>query len=538
MQQAYSLGDGNQQEWRTLLRSSVDFPANDFGSVLDIAYRWIGRVYRKSFGITIPARFATTPRNEYEPPGHVFSWVTIENPAPKVKKLFSAKIQHPDQHEASRFWVTEFEIAETESRTIFGLRLAAFGREVDSIAPSVPKLLRQLAERGASHAGLLCSWNGKIATDETDVRVLADFLSARDRVLPLVVVSERPGDDGAWRLLLDSLSKRLGGIALIVGLEHSATYEWARLLGPQLHVFQGAVRVYLPNTGSEIFAPLLLHGRNNDGQAFSPEDWVARWVFRSSVNSRAWLDRHAFYQTARQLLMRQELKAHLKSASVADQSAAMVAYYEEELGALKEQLDAERAENGNWVAEIERLEEEIDALTDDKRRLLYKLTLPERGGSDGASRDNAVKIPPDLAEMRDWYEDSGINQRLFIATRALREAEQSLYHDAGSIYKALLYLADEHRDMHLDGSLESRNVAIAKLQEIGWQCAGAGGETTLTRDRYRVLFNGRWLTTELHLTKGGGRDPRYNARIYFTWDKSAGMCVVGWLPTHLENTLS
>lgn len=538
MQQAYNLASVNQQEWRTLLRSSVDFPRDDFQSVLDIAYRWIGHVYRRSFGNTIPGRFATSSRNEYEPPGHTFSWVTIDNPASEVKKLFSAKIQHPDQHEPLRFWVTEFEIAETDSKTIFGLRLAAFGRDVDSIIPAVPKLLRQLAERGASHAGLPCNWNGKIAANESDVRLLADFVSAKDRVLPLVVVSERLGDDGVWRQLLDRLSKRLGGVSIIVGLENSATFEWARLLGPQLHVFQGAVRVYLPNTGSETFAPLLLHDRSIDGQTLSPEDWVSRWVFRSSVNSRAWVDRHAFYQTARQILMRQELKAHLESASAAEQSVAMVAYYEKELDTLKIELDAERAENRNWVAEIEKLEEQLDELTDDKRRLLYKLNVSYGQFAEKEPDKGMCVVPADLEEMRDWYEDSAINQRLFIATRALREAQQSLYHDPSSIYKALLYLADEHRDMHLYGTPESRATAIAKLQEIGWQCEGAGGETTLTRDQYRVLFNGRWLTTELHLTKGGGRDPRFNARIYFTWDDTAGMCVIGWLPTHLENTLT
>ncbi|WP_438392418.1 hypothetical protein [Caballeronia sp. DA-9] len=250
------------------------------------------------------------------------------------------------------------------------------------------------------------------------------------------------------------------------------------------------------------------------------------------------MDRHAFYQTARQILMRQDLKAHLESASAAEQSVAMVAYYEKELDTLKIQLDTERAENRNWVAEIEKLEEQLDELTDDKRRLLYKLNVSGRQFSEKKVEKETSVVPTDLEGVRDWYEDSAINQRLFIATRALREAQQSLYHDPSAIYKALLYLADEHRDMHLHGTAESRDTAIAKLQEIGWQCEGAGGETTLTKDQYRVLFNGRWLTTELHLTKGGGRDPRFNARIYFTWDDTSGMCVVGWLPTHLENTLT
>jgi hypothetical protein len=66
----------------------------------------------------------------------------------------------------------------------------------------------------------------------------------------------------------------------------------------------------------------------------------------------------------------------------------------------------------------------------------------------------------------------------------------------------------------------------------------SGGETTLTNKGYNVLYGGRQRQLDQHLRKGGGRDPRYVMRVYFFWDDDQQMAVVGWLPGHLDNTLT
>ena len=70
----------------------------------------------------------------------------------------------------------------------------------------------------------------------------------------------------------------------------------------------------------------------------------------------------------------------------------------------------------------------------------------------------------------------------------------------------------------------------------------SGGETTFTKysSAYEVPWgsNGEKRTLEWHLEKGGGRDERYFLRIYFFWDEESEQVVVGWIPSHLPNSLT
>lgn len=52
------------------------------------------------------------------------------------------------------------------------------------------------------------------------------------------------------------------------------------------------------------------------------------------------------------------------------------------------------------------------------------------------------------------------------------------------------------------------------------------------------IVRGRRRMFDLHLAKGGGRDERYCLRIYFFWSAEDRKVVVGWLPSHLSNSLS
>jgi len=78
-------------------------------------------------------------------------------------------------------------------------------------------------------------------------------------------------------------------------------------------------------------------------------------------------------------------------------------------------------------------------------------------------------------------------------------------------------------------------LAAEELQLEGSVAPSVAGEQG---DAYFVSWKGRRRFMDLHLRKGGGRDERYCLRVYFFWDEQLQKVVVGWLPSHLSNSLS
>lgn len=59
----------------------------------------------------------------------------------------------------------------------------------------------------------------------------------------------------------------------------------------------------------------------------------------------------------------------------------------------------------------------------------------------------------------------------------------------------------------------------------------AGGE-------YHVTFEGRKRFLDQHIGKGSSRDARFCLRVYFFWSEESKRAVVGWLPSHLSNSMT
>jgi len=148
----------------------------------------------------------------------------------------------------------------------------------------------------------------------------------------------------------------------------------------------------------------------------------------------------------------------------------------------------------------------------------------------------AAETSRDLSELRAWslaHED-----RIVILPRALQGAKKSLYEHPETVYAALELLAGPYRDLRR-GLLEYPDfvaqLAAEELQLEGSVAPSVAGEQG---DAYFVSWKGRRRFMDLHLRKGGGRDERYCLRVYFFWDEQLQKVVVGWLPSHLSNSLS
>jgi hypothetical protein len=125
-----------------------------------------------------------------------------------------------------------------------------------------------------------------------------------------------------------------------------------------------------------------------------------------------------------------------------------------------------------------------------------------------------------------------------ILPRALQGAKKSHYETPETVYTALELLAGPYRDMRMGAMSHAQFIEALGASEMQLEGSVAPSVAGEQGDAYFVSWHGRRRFLELHLRKGGGRDERYCLRIYFFWDDAAQKVIVGWLPSHLSNSLS
>jgi hypothetical protein len=135
-----------------------------------------------------------------------------------------------------------------------------------------------------------------------------------------------------------------------------------------------------------------------------------------------------------------------------------------------------------------------------------------------------------------WAADNA--ERIVVLPRALSGAKKSQYQSPSTIMKALEILAGPYRQ-HRTGEISLADFESALTAE-GLQLAGSVGASIAgtAGDQYFVQWGKRKRFMDMHLLKGGGREPRYCMRIYFFWDSDTRRCVVGSMPAHLNNSLT
>ena len=161
----------------------------------------------------------------------------------------------------------------------------------------------------------------------------------------------------------------------------------------------------------------------------------------------------------------------------------------------------------------------------------------DRSAGLGDEPEDAQVLPPsDLTELPAWA--LAHSDCITVLPRALNGAKKSLYENPAAVYAALELLAGPYR-AHRLGALDKHGFNTA-MSDAGLQLAGSVGSSIAGSqgDNYFVTWRGRRRFLDMHLLKGGGRDERYCLRIYFFWDEATSQVVVGWLPSHLNNSLS
>ena len=205
--------------------------------------------------------------------------------------------------------------------------------------------------------------------------------------------------------------------------------------------------------------------------------------------------------------------------------------------------------NGLLLAEIDQRDVVIDHYksADDRRAAeMYQLRLRLQSASSEAVHSGENGSPNPVLDTSSWSEESDYSRmadwadlnsgRITILPRALNGCKKARYANPGHLYAALEFLAGPYRDARC-GRLGKAELDAA-LAASGVQLRGSTTVPTLFGDTYFVSYAKRRCVLDMHLVRGGGRDERYCLRVYFFWDDVEQKAVVGWMPSHLENTLA
>lgn len=138
-----------------------------------------------------------------------------------------------------------------------------------------------------------------------------------------------------------------------------------------------------------------------------------------------------------------------------------------------------------------------------------------------------------LDELAEWAAENA--DRITILPRAINAARKSLYEQPQLVYAALELLASTYRKVKL--GQQERTDLIDEVRALGMEIGGSVDPSRATKD-YFVRWGRTRRALDQHLSRGVSRDPRLCMRIYYFWCDETQRVVVGWLPGHLDNSLS
>lgn len=191
------------------------------------------------------------------------------------------------------------------------------------------------------------------------------------------------------------------------------------------------------------------------------------------------------------------------------------------------QSDAQQVRD--YQEEVEQLREQT-ALQAGKLRVLAELhaRTPE-----AAVAPTQEPRKWQLDEMDEWAAENA--DRITILPRAITAARKSLYEQPQLVYAALELLASTYRKVKL--GQQARTDLIDEVRALGMEIGGSVEPSRANKD-YFVRWGRTRRALDQHLSRGVSRDTRLCMRIYYFWCDETERVVVGWLPGHLDNSLS
>ena len=491
-------------------------------------------------------------------PKMAWDHLSFENPTPGMQAqavrlqtgevdYWCARLDDNDKNVAGRVWTTELSVAHkgSESRAVFGLRqIVTTSEDEPAFTPALPGVIRQISERpGLAGDGRAISEQPLMTSEKAEVDRLIGLIEDPMRTMPIYVLALGENQTDKNNALLDAkvLTRRCIGMAHVVVITGPASYALTDQLGKSLSVFHHAVRTYRPgfDYGDSPFDhPLALPHAISTWNDIGPEAFadflVGRAASESLKRGRGDTDLPRFSSVK---------QAHLdlarRAAEQTEENALTLAI--DEIDALKQEVEDWQSIGMSAEDQVSDLERQLRELEGQNAYLRSRISGLEQQieTTHGRSVDQEISIPESLDELRAWAEQN-LAGRVLVTGKAARAAKNSLFQDNILPYKAVLFLANEYREMRLKGDDASRQAYQSKLGELGLEDSLSGEETRLREqgDEFYVQHGNRKHFLKNHLKNGNARDPRYCFRCYYFWDDETEQVVVGSLPGHLRTNIS
>lgn len=445
------------------------------------------------------------------------------------RSLWAMHLKYYDAESTGRWFLHDISIVGDTEHLKFGYSVCA---ECRNTRPHFsPKLIWTLADQCDLMQQVKLNTGVLNIHTAMQLHVLLDLLEEVHRTLPVVIVSEISTRDAVkgTRYVVDAanLAFRLRGYAHVVQLSFEASKEFTTQLGRSWAVFDGCVRIFYPEFDPE-------HDLSSAHPGF----------FREQINSYAYSDKQG--PDAFGFFLQQQMKIAVADLFV-DWDGL---YFTRETKRLKHELefffhwiDEHTAKNTD---ELEKQNQELTARLELATELLRKFQdepnpHPETEVSSEGSgqKKQQGENPTSYQEIPSWVHKQFAG-KLLLLPRAERAVEKGKYFSIEIVCEALRLLAHEYRNSRL--GLEPDSAFREGCQK--YQLAFCGSlrcpKAKEARETYFVNYpdGDNRCQLKLKLQRGNSRDRKYCLRIYFFWDESNQLVVVGYMPDHLPNSLT
>lgn len=542
--------------FRALAGHLVEDPAQVYGYTIEKILEWLSE--KEPHLLPVPDWHMPSFRKEEQ--GQVLEVVSLPH-----RSIWAARLTHPDvglgekyRPVAGRSWTMDVSVASVDGQVLFGIEVFASTLNQEAPQPAFirPGAVKSLCESvGLAQVRPLDGkpWTIESPEELDDLEIL---LGDKDRDLAVLVATQPdprhwtgPGKVPETLVDCEWLARKTVGYAHVVKMSFSLTFEWTKRVGKAWSVFDGAVRTYMPGLDFERDSlsahPIAFKDRILAFSAGAGEPGAGGFEEFLLGKLRVTMPRVPFpWQPLVFVPDARVIEAEERSGETLGGDACRDCQdlYEKQAEALREKIRSEEEESGKWLQIADDYLRDLDYHRHQTHILqgaveTIRAQLEEKTGKP---LDDEIPIPDTYEGMPDWV-DEHLAGRLVFLPRASRAVKDAVYQDVLLVYKGLLLLANEYRNMHLGLEEGGKEKFEARREELGLRFGGSMTEVAAGQyeSEYYVDYpvgSGLKQKLDFHLRKGSTKDDRLCLGIYFFWDEQARLVVVGSLPAHLRTS--
>lgn len=472
-------------------------------------------------------------------------------------QFWSLRYEHPCREVTARQWRVDIGVTLLNDRlrfsaaTSYWLLSEYIGPEPEQPVPTAPSVVRSLLKgRGWS----CMAGSERLSEKPHVIRVgdgqrLYDRLADTARGCPIVLVSCNQ-TNGQSVLESRALAKTLAGSAVVYAADSpDVGEEWEYFLPKGFRCQNGMARVYQPHVdfGSERDAKRHRYFSEDQIKEYTEarvREMIVRGITRrSSAIGHSEVTSIEDVEACRRDIRLRDLRR------IADDKSKdeYIQLLEEDNSTLRASEDDLKSRLSATAAQVEDLQDKVEELDEQKRRLEYELqaAVSSRQAAEEAARRaerqsqtllSLRRLPSSVKEVAETMQQLFPSELVF-TPRGLRSTEdrgRDLVEDA---WECLYALATVLHPLLFDAADQNVDLERVFKEKTGFDLGMSEGRSTKRDKKFMKLrqdvFEGRTIDIIPHV-KIGNKEPRL-LRVHFFVDQDKKRIVIGHCGGHLDN---